>query len=375
MLSIWEKNHWTYYDLLVIGSGIAGLSTALSWREKNPHDDILVLERSTIPAGASLRNAGFACFGSLTELLADIDQTGEEECILLVEKRWKGLQKLRKRLGDKNMDFRLKGGYELLRENETEMTNQVDYVNSLLQPLFGKPVFSNVTEKIAAFGFNKNVIKGLLFNPLEGQINSGLMMKNLARMARQKNIEIRTGCNVKQIDTGEIKVVIEDNIRDDYFIEGKKLALCNNALAASLLPALPISPGRGIVVVTEKMDKLPFEGTFHYDRGFYYFRDFGQQVIFGGGRNLYPEEEKTTSFEVNKKIRDHLIRELNHTLMPGHNPKITTSWAGIMAFGPDKKPVIQLVNNNIGVAAGFSGMGVAICTTAGEELSDLLNEQ
>jgi hypothetical protein len=42
MLSFWEKECFLDYDLLIIGGGIVGLSTACSWKEKNPEKSVLV---------------------------------------------------------------------------------------------------------------------------------------------------------------------------------------------------------------------------------------------------------------------------------------------------------------------------------------------
>ncbi|RYZ47414.1 MAG: FAD-binding oxidoreductase, partial [Sphingobacteriales bacterium] len=66
MLSYWEKTSFLHYDHIVIGSGIVGLSTALELRGRFPSSRILVLERGLLPTGASSRNAGFACMGSVT---------------------------------------------------------------------------------------------------------------------------------------------------------------------------------------------------------------------------------------------------------------------------------------------------------------------
>src|SRR5687768_119082 len=98
MLSFWEKESFLEYDVIVIGSGIVGLSAAISLKEKSPGISILILERGLFPTGASTRNAGFACFGSFTEILSDLNQCGPEKTLAVIEKRISGLTKLRERL-------------------------------------------------------------------------------------------------------------------------------------------------------------------------------------------------------------------------------------------------------------------------------------
>ena len=65
-------------DLIIVGAGITGLSTALFYKRRFPKHDVLLLERGFWPAGATTRNAGFACFGSAGELLDDLQQ-GQDE--------------------------------------------------------------------------------------------------------------------------------------------------------------------------------------------------------------------------------------------------------------------------------------------------------
>ncbi len=114
-LSYWEQQSWlTNIDHTIVGSGIVGLNTALRLREKFPKANILILERGFLPNGASTKNAGFACFGSLSEILDDLNSHSEEEVVQLVQKRVDGLALLRKTLGDTAIDYSPWGGYELL---------------------------------------------------------------------------------------------------------------------------------------------------------------------------------------------------------------------------------------------------------------------
>lgn len=112
--SYWEvKQYFKKFDIIVIGSGIVGLSTAISFKKRNKKATILVIERGWMPNGASTKNAGFACFGSAGELLDDLKTIKEEIVWETVKMRYEGLSMLRERLGNKALDFRSLGGYEL----------------------------------------------------------------------------------------------------------------------------------------------------------------------------------------------------------------------------------------------------------------------
>src|SRR4051812_15686725 len=114
MVSIWEKE--TFYapqDIIIAGSGLVGLWSALYLKKRNPKLRITILERGWIPSGASTRNAGFACFGSLSEVIADARISGTEKMLELVEMRFKGLERIHKYFGQSAIDYDLCGGYEL----------------------------------------------------------------------------------------------------------------------------------------------------------------------------------------------------------------------------------------------------------------------
>ena len=69
-VSIWEKeSFYASQDVIIIGSGFVGLWSAYYLKKKDPDLKVTVIERGQIPTGASTRNAGFACFGSLSELV------------------------------------------------------------------------------------------------------------------------------------------------------------------------------------------------------------------------------------------------------------------------------------------------------------------
>jgi len=74
-LSYWEIQTWlSNVDYTIIGSGIVGLNCALQLKKRFPKAKIVILEKGILPQGASTKNAGFACFGSLSEIIDDLKQ-------------------------------------------------------------------------------------------------------------------------------------------------------------------------------------------------------------------------------------------------------------------------------------------------------------
>ncbi len=129
--SFWEYDSWfSNVDFTIIGSGITGLNCAWELQKKHPKAKVLVLERGLLPNGASTKNAGFACFGSISEILDDLDSHSEEEVVKLVEKRVKGLQLLRENLGDENIGYEAHGGYELFTREDAEASGNLRLKNA-----------------------------------------------------------------------------------------------------------------------------------------------------------------------------------------------------------------------------------------------------
>ena len=111
-LSYWELKNWfSNVDFTIVGSGIVGLHCALNLREKFPKSKILILEKGVLPQGASTKNAGFACFGSISEIIDDKPY----------------------------------GGYELFLNNDEDFYNhclqKIPFINDVLKPVFKSDVF------------------------------------------------------------------------------------------------------------------------------------------------------------------------------------------------------------------------------------------
>lgn len=374
-LSHWEREqYFKNIDITIIGSGIVGLSTALSLLRKQPKLKVLILERGILPLGASSKNAGFACFGSPSEILDDLKTHSENEVINLISRRWKGLQRLRKNLGDKNIDFHNWGGYELFEStSEFERCEQeLNRLNSMAFKATGiKQVYVANNKKNQKYGFHH--FNYLIENRGEGQIDTGKMIVSLLRLVQQKKGLILNGVEVKNIDTNGTRAEIMLN--DNFKFSSKQVIITTNGFAQQLLPGYPVHPARAQVLITKPIAGLKIKGTFHFDKGYYYFRNINNRILFGGGRNLDFKTEETVDFGLTKLVQNKLDVLLKENILPNYKYEVEHRWSGIMGVGPQKVPIIKRINKNLICAIRMGGMGVAIGSLVGEDAANLALEE
>ncbi len=365
--SYWEIKSWlTNVDFTIVGSGIVGLNCALSLKEMYPKANILILEKGLLPQGASTKNAGFACFGSLSEILDDLNTHTETEVIELVNKRVEGLQLLRQTLGDSTINYQAFGGYELFAENDDLFENclsEKDNINNLLKPIFNAEVFST---KDNTFNF-KNIKKQYIFNAFEGQIDTGKMMEALLQKVQSKGIKILNSITVESFSEDQGSVKVKTN---QFEFSTSKLMIATNGFA-SQLNISDVKPARAQVLITKPIKNLHIQGIFHLDQGYYYFRNIDNRILFGGGRNLDFKTEETTEFAQTKLIQNKLETLLKTTILPETNFEIDYRWSGIMGVGKQKKVIVKQLSNNVFCGVRLGGMGVAIGSLIGKELAEL----
>lgn len=369
--SYWERTAFIDgADIIIIGSGLVGLSAALHLKKRDPALKVLVLERGFLPTGASTKNAGFACFGTVSEQLAAIKRSSEDEAVRLVDYKWRGLQRLRQNLGDENIGYYQHGGYELFMDDETEQAeyclSQMDHLNALLKPVTGGRIYSAADGKIGEFGFGK--VSRMIYNPFEGQIHTGKMMRTLLNKVYERDVLVLNNCSVEHIEQedGHVSLITsQGNFRSG------KVILATNAFANQLFPGLKVTPGRGQVLVTKPVANLKLKGTYHFNEGYYYFRNIDGRVLFGGGRNLDLKAEETWDFGHTEVVKDQLVQYLNEIILTGQNAEVDYWWSGIMGFGEDITPIVKQVDPNIFCAVRCNGMGVAMGSLVGEEVAEL----
>ncbi len=369
MQSYWERETLRYFDLIVIGGGIVGHSTALFYAKSHPNARIAILERGLFPEGASTKNAGFACFGSIAELEQDLQAMGAERTVKLVLKRYSGLQLLRQMLGDKAIDYREVGGYELCFKAPNQ--ERINFFNDLLEPALGQRPYSVVGN--SDFGFSADV-QCMIKNTLEGTVDTGKMIGALQRQVGMSGVQTFTQSTVKEIKDGANgKTVHVQTANGPVDLKAEKVALCTNAFSKDFFPEADMQPGRGMVLVTKPNPAFNWEGSFHYNDGYHYFRTVDDRLLLGGGRQLDLESENTTEAGINDYIKAQLLEDMHSFIAPNIEFEVDLCWSGTMAFGADKNPLVQRLDNRTVAGIRLGGMGVAIGMGVGKELAVLLS--
>ena len=368
-LSYWEKS--TYLeniDFLIIGSGIVGLSTAIFLKKKNKNYKVLVIDRGYLPTGASTKNAGFTCFGSPTELFDDLQNMNELTVWDTFSNRYMGLNTLFELVQKDKIAYRECKSWDIIssKKNNDITKDFIEYINQKAYEITGvKEIYHEDKLISSKFGFEE--INTSYCNKLEGAIHTGKMIQELYKKAILNDVNVLFGMNAEKLDHSAQENVIETQFGE---IKAKNTIIATNGFAKKWIKD-DILPARAQVIITNEIPDLKINGTFHYEKGYYYFRNVGNRLLLGGGRNLDFKGETTEEFGSSEQIRLKLLELLKNVILPKHTYEIQDSWSGIMGVGKSKSPIIKKINNNTAIGVRMGGMGVAIGAQVGKKLADL----
>jgi gamma-glutamylputrescine oxidase len=382
MISIWERE--SFYgktDILIAGSGLMGLWTAFELKRLHPNLNITIAEAQPIPALASTRNAGFACFGSPSEMYADIQQLGEDAVFAIFEMRFKGIEKIKSTFGEEAIGYDPCGGFEVFGED-------ANWQGGLLQEKLLKlnRELSGITGLDSTFEDASNLLqtnqlsefKTMVGNRLEGGLHSGFLVQALQNFLARQGVRFLFGHSVENVfgEAGNLQAALVTGTRRLSSIKCRCFLWATNA-ALSKLQGMEdlIAPARGQVIVSPPIENFQLKGTFHYDEGFYYFRNIGNRLLLGGARNVAFEEERTDHLEPTKRIREalegfirmHIPQAAEALKAPGW-----MHWAGIMGMARHKQPFVTGVAPGVYAAFACNGMGVAVTPILAEAAAEQL---
>ncbi len=372
-MAFWEQSLFSEsYDVIIIGAGIVGISAGIHYLKICPGSRIMILEKNSFSAGASVRNAGFACYGSPTELIAEIKIYGEEHVFRLFEERYKGIQDLITLTGLKQIDYQNTGGHEIIHplfSQEKITTDQLAHLNSQIATITGTQHYFKISkDSPERFGFQG--FSNIIYNDQEALLHPAKLLLRLCDIYRSLGGDIRFGDALTSWhDQGNLK---ELSCKSGLKLRGHKILFATNEYTPDFIPEIKSIPARNQVILIRPEKPVIFSGCFHIDRGFIYFRNLSEYILIGGGRQMDMDREFTREKGENDTIINFLTNLLRENIIPGQRFDIVDQWSGIISFSPSNIPSIQIIQPGVVVATNLGGIGVALGYPCGKSAAEFL---
>jgi glycine/D-amino acid oxidase-like deaminating enzyme len=387
-VSFWGKSYFEDTDWLIIGAGLVGLQCATEIKLAYPAKRVVVIDQGVIGNAASLRNAGFACFGSAGELLDEIERSGKDAAFNLYLQRFYGIQRLIQKFGAAAIGFEPTGGFEVFTHAETTklelLQHEIPWLNQELNYFLRnqhRPFIHEFKRSaVDLFSVQSIADSGMNICPLsivaseEGPLQTHRLYRSVRTLATQSGVEICESFRIASYEDRVGGVVVYAD--DGETIQTEQLLLCTNGFTQSLDKQAPVLPARGQVFVTESLPWQPLKGLYHADDGYLYFRNLGDRILIGGGRNIDMKTEETMEMENTQTIREYIREYLQDVILPLRKSmgglKFDYEWSGIMGMGPQRTPIIGADSNRVYMAVRMGGMGVALSAWVAEEVLKLI---
>ena len=358
------------YDVVIVGAGITGLSTAYWLEKEDPSLKVAIIEKSRVAFGASGRNAGFVTCGSVEHFSRMINKHGLEQALEIWRFSETNLRLLQEEIVQdqaKSMEFENDGAFSLAaQENEyLELKKTSEIMSGFKIPTEILDA-SAVTKRLGASGF----VGGIKYlgdsstNPV----------KLLEAMREKIKAPIFESVEAYRIDTLGDGTKLLKTDKGDF--ETSMVVLALNGYSATLHPYFKdkIYPTRAQCLMTEPVPRFmegPCYANFYLD----YFRQIPTgELLIGGFRQIDKANEVGYSDETSEIIQNSLHNFVTTYLPKLANAKVSHRWSGLMGFAKDGEPMVGSVPDDSAIffAGGYTGHGIGLAFNTAKTLVDLI---
>jgi gamma-glutamylputrescine oxidase len=357
-------------DVVVIGAGMTGLSTAIALLDAGL--SVTVLESRGVGAAATGRNVGFILEGVAESYSRTISLWGRDKAKQARRFTVENHEQIRALIERFSIrcEYEQRGSIHLAA-TEGEDIELRDGSAQLVDDGF-QAVFIDHTE-LPAWAQRANYRSAQII-PLDGELDPVAFAQGLADGVLSLGGTLYEGSpalDIQQHSDG-VRVRCADG---EVLAMGAVVAA--NAYATSLAPWLAgrLDPTRGQVLCTTPIKEQLFDRPIYASHGFEYWRQLRSgEVVMGGWRNLDMEGEVGFSEDTHPKIQDTMAEFLRNLHPSMSDIEVTSRWAGIMGFSRDSLPIVGPMPGwpAVFLAVGFTGHGFGFSVHAAKVMAELI---
>lgn len=349
-------------DVLIIGGGYVGLSTAYWLSEIKPNLKITILERRFCGAGASGRNAGFLTKGSVSFYQSLVQDWGEEKAKKLYNFAVESLALVHEHILTRNqLPFEATTSSTLFRSTEQ--------INSFRKDRFLPKNFnfkwSEASELPSPL---RTKFLGAYENGPEYKINPVNLLSSLKCTLLKRGVELIE-------DTMAFEICEEGVRTENQLIRSKQVVLALNGYFPQFTNKFQkmITPRRAQMLAVEIEADFNCPSLYYDSPERVYWRKAGEKVLLIGGKRLLDEKGEVGDYEkISPVIQQGLEQYISHQL--GLKYKVIDRWSGTMGFTEHELPLAGKVQAPIEtfMIGGFSGHGMGLGFHSGKDIAELV---
>lgn len=323
-------------DILIVGGGYVGLSTAFWLLEIRPDLNITILDRATCGSGASGKNAGFLTVGSAAFYKKLFDRWGREDAKAIWSFATQSVELLHQNILSKassEIIFEKSSSITLFRnEDSLDLWNKSNFIPEEFN-------YSWKKSKDLPKPLKSNFWGGYEISP-EYKINPAQLILSLRKLLEKRGVRIIEDTHVFELIPAGVKT-------SRNLIKANKVILALNGYLSQFHPAF-----KNLVVPT-RAQMLAVEIDCHFDcpHMYYdpaekvYWRKTDEKVLIIGGKRMLDESGEIGEFEkISPLIQSGLEEYLNRLRL---NFKVINRWSGVMGFTQHELPIIDQITSPI----------------------------
>ncbi|WP_271273667.1 NAD(P)/FAD-dependent oxidoreductase [Aliamphritea hakodatensis] len=358
----------TQADVCIVGAGFTGLSAALHLAQKGY--SVVLLDAEKVGWGASGRNGGQVCQGHNMDHEDMIDKVGRQAADSLWDMSVESVELVKSLIAEHGIECDLKQGVlhvaakpghvEEIRESVEYKRNvigyqDIEYVDTPdVQSMLG-------TDRYHGGELWKEAVH---LHPLNYALG-------LAEAAVKAGVRIYENTRVTDYTQGADPQV---NTTQGV-VKAKYILLACNGYLGKLEPRIAgkIMPINNFIIATEPLSDAQCRAINREDYAvadsrfvINYFRLSGDnRLLWGGGENY------TAKFpaDIPSFVRKYML-EFYPQL---EDVKIDYGWGGTLAITLNRMPHFDRIDQNVFVAQGYSGHGVALATLGGKLMAEAIS--